>query len=67
MLNFRQKVRVGVTMELPNVYAVFISCTDNGVVVAWIENYIRNRESVSDKRLKEVRSRLLRFVVPNLY
>ena len=57
---------MGVSVELPNVDAVFISCADNRVVVAWIEHYVRNRESVSNKSLVEVRRRFLCVVVPYL-
>ena len=57
---------MGVSMELPNVNAVFISCADNRVVVAWIEHYVRNRVSVSNKSLVVVRRRFLCVVVPYL-
>jgi hypothetical protein len=37
LFNFRQKVCVGVAMELPNVNSIFISRANDGVIVAWIE------------------------------
>ena len=56
-----------VTVELPNVNAIFICCADNRVVVAWIKHNIRDWESVANKCLIVVGSCLLRFIVPNLY
>ncbi len=58
---------MGVPMELPNVNAVFISCTDNRVVVTWIEHYVRNWESVTNKCLIVVRRGFLCVIVPNFY
>jgi hypothetical protein len=67
LFNFRQKVCVGVPMELPNVNSVFISRAYDSVVVTRIKYNVRNRERMSNKRLKVVGRCFHCVVVPDLY
>jgi len=59
------KVRLSISIKVPNENTIHISRAENLPTVEWIEKSINNRFSVADVALEPIRNRFLGLVVPN--
>ena len=59
-------VVLDISMELPDVYAIVLSCSDDHTVIIWVEESLQDWESVPNESLVEGRDVLLSIIVPHL-
>ena len=63
-MTFRLLFGFNVSIKLPNLYAIFLSCCVDHTIVLWLEHASLDRESVSDECLVVVGVILAGFRVP---
>jgi hypothetical protein len=54
-----------VSVEIPNVYSISFTNTNDLTIISRIENNSTQRISMADEALEEVRNSFLGFIIPN--